>query len=102
MSGKKASHGHPEEPQSYREASGVIDRILAEIESDTELDVDDLADRVERASKLIDFCFERLRRADLRVRKVAEDLSRTTLAAESADEPTTRVIGTEQEDDPRS
>lgn len=88
MGGKPARNGQPEDPRpedpgSYREAAAVIDRILSEIESETELDVDELADQVERASKLIDYCFERLRRADLRVRNVAEDLSRTTLAADA-------------------
>ena len=55
-----------------------IERTLREIESDENVDIDELADRVERASELIQFCLGRLEQAELRVRKVTEKLSRAT------------------------
>lgn len=72
-----------EEELSYREAAEEIDRILGQIESEAELDVDELADKVERASGLIGLCFDRLKRAGLRINKVSEDLARTAKAADS-------------------
>ena len=64
-----------ESEQTYLSATSEIDTILAEIESASELDIDALAGRVERAAHLISFCNERLKSAETRVRKVAQDLT---------------------------
>lgn len=68
---------------NYKDAASEIDSILAKIEQDSGIDVDELADKVERASHLIGFCLERLRGAELRVRKVTEELSRAAQAGDS-------------------
>ena len=71
-------------PTSYREASEEIDSILQEIEEEEQADVDQLADKVERASELIRFCFDRLKGAETRVARVTQEL---TEAAEEEEDP---------------
>ncbi len=63
-----------DEPATYRQAASEIEAILGAIEGDRNLDVDALADQVERASTLIKFCYAKLETAEVRVRKVTEDL----------------------------
>ena len=62
----------------YRDAAEEIERTLREIEDEREVDVDELADKVERAAELIRFCFDRLKKAETRVRKVTEELAAAT------------------------
>ncbi len=66
------------EQLTYRIAADEIDQILAELEDDQRADIDELAEKVERAAKLIRFCFERLKGAELRVEKVTRELSEAT------------------------
>lgn len=61
--------------ESYRDAMNEIDDILRAIDGDEALDVDDLANRVERASVLLKFCDDRLKAAEVRVKRVAESLA---------------------------
>ena len=68
MSAKKST-----EP-GYREATEEIDAILNRIEDSREIDVDALADDVERAAELLQICGDRLKKAELRVQEVAERL----------------------------
>lgn len=58
----------------YREATEEIDAILDRIEDSREVDVDALADDVERAAELLKICGDRLKRAELRVMEVSERL----------------------------
>ncbi|HCW45546.1 MAG: exodeoxyribonuclease VII small subunit [Planctomycetia bacterium] len=58
----------------YREATEEIDAILNRIEDSREIDVDALADDVERAAELLQICGDRLKKAELRVQEVAERL----------------------------
>ncbi len=64
----------------YRDAAEEIERTLREIEDEREADVDELADKVERAAELIRFCFDRLKKAETRVRKATEELAAATAA----------------------
>lgn len=59
---------------TYREAAAEIDHILSEIEDETEIDIDELAGKVERAAHLIQLCMARLKGAETRVRKITDDL----------------------------
>ncbi len=59
----------------YREATEEIDTILDRIEDSREVDVDALADDVERAAELLKICGDRLKRAELRVKEVSDRLS---------------------------
>ena len=91
MSSPDARPEEPDKPElSYREAAAEIERTLEEIEKDPNVDIDELADRVERASELIQFCLARLEHAELRVRKVTEKLSRAA-APEGGSEPPPRI-----------
>ena len=59
---------------SFGQARAEMDQILERIERDRALDVDELADCVERASELIKYCYARLEKAEARVQKVTEEL----------------------------
>ena len=57
----------------YADAMSELDRILGELERD-DLDVDVLAERVQRASELIRLCRGRIARAQADVDRVVSDL----------------------------
>jgi exodeoxyribonuclease VII small subunit len=57
----------------YGEAMAELDAILAELEGD-ELDVDVLAERVQRASELLKVCRARIVRAQQDVDRIVADL----------------------------
>ena len=59
----------------YRDATREIDEILKRIENTEEIDVDALADDVERAAKLLEICGDKLKAAEIRVREVSERLA---------------------------
>lgn len=54
---------------TYDEAAGQIDAILARLR-DEQMSVDELAAEVERATGLIAFCRERLRKTEEQVDKI--------------------------------
>ena len=62
-----------EEPVGYAEALAELESILAELDDD-QLDVDALAERVERAAHLVQLCRERVAGARLAVEEVVTDL----------------------------
>ena len=57
----------------YADALGELDAILRELEG-SDVDVDRLADRVERAAELIALCRAKITTADLQIRQVTADL----------------------------
>lgn len=57
---------------SYTEAMAEIEKILAELRSEN-TDVDTLAEKVARASALIEMCKKRLRTTEQEVRKLFEE-----------------------------
>ena len=56
---------------SYTEATAEIERILARLRSE-EMDVDDLAAQVARASELIEQCKKKLLKTESEVNKILE------------------------------
>ena len=58
---------------TYAEALRELEDILAALERDN-VDVDHLAERVQRASELIALCRERITTAQLRIEQVVTDL----------------------------
>lgn len=60
-------------PQDYRSAFEELQAILAALQAD-EIGVDELAQRVKRASELISYCGERLRSTENEVQKVLDEL----------------------------
>lgn len=61
------------DPAGFAEAMAELQRIVAELESDT-LDVDQLAARVERAATLVSWCRERIDSAQFAVTEILERL----------------------------
>lgn len=57
----------------YAAALAELDGILRELES-SDVDVDHLAERVARASELIQLCRAKISRAQLRIEQVTADL----------------------------
>lgn len=70
--GAGGAHPDPEE-LGFAGAMAELERIVAELESDT-LDVDLLADRVERASVLVGWCRDRIDGTRFRVEEILERL----------------------------
>lgn len=63
---------HPE-PEGYGDAVAELEQILREIE-DTDVDVDVLAERVQRAAQLIEWCRGRILAARTAVEDATADL----------------------------
>lgn len=61
------------EELTYERASSELEQILEELKMD-EVSVDELADKVERASKLIVFCKEKLLTTEKKVDSIIESL----------------------------
>lgn len=59
--------------QKYSEAIGEIEEIINQIESN-ELDIDNLTEKIRRASELLKFCKEKLHATENEVKKIIEDL----------------------------
>ena len=57
--------------QSYASSYAELQKILTALEGD-EIDVDELSNKVKRAAELIEFCQERLREAEVEVKKVVD------------------------------
>ena len=57
----------------YAQAMEELETILSELESD-DVDVDELAEHVQRASQLIELCRERIGNAKLRIEEVVSQL----------------------------
>ena len=70
MTDKKKKGDEP----SYAEASAELERILQDIES-CEIDLDVLADKVERAAELLALCRRKLAATETKVKKVTADLA---------------------------
>lgn len=62
-------------PQNYKDALEEIESIVGEIENET-VDVDVLTEKVKRASSLIKFCKEKLRKTDNEIKKVLESFNK--------------------------
>ena len=77
---------HDPDVLDYSSALTELDAILAELE-DESLDVDILADRVERASLLIRFCRERITSARTQVEQIVADLEDLADDADSTPDP---------------
>ncbi|MFN0060203.1 MAG: exodeoxyribonuclease VII small subunit [Planctomycetota bacterium] len=82
-SGKDSAAAASDAP-SYRAAAAEIEQILGQIEDERSVDIDELAAKVERASTLIRLCFQKLKSAEMQVRRVTEELGRATQEASAA------------------
>lgn len=57
----------------FGDAIEELESIVASIESD-EVDLDDLADQVDRAAALVQLCRERISGTEMRVKKIIDGL----------------------------
>ena len=58
--------------ESYKDAMKRLEAIVSRIESD-ELDIDELADNLKEAQKIIKFCKDKLYKADEEIQKMMEE-----------------------------
>ena len=58
--------------ETYTEAMKCLEAIVAQIESN-ELDIDELADRLKEAQRLIKYCREKLYKADTEIKKMLDE-----------------------------
>jgi exodeoxyribonuclease VII small subunit len=63
----------PDEPILYKDALLELEKILDQIEGD-EVDLDELASKVERAATLLQLCRGRIAQTEQQVRRIIEDL----------------------------
>ncbi|HIA27788.1 MAG TPA: exodeoxyribonuclease VII small subunit [Planctomycetes bacterium] len=70
----------------YSEAAAEIEEILEKIDASDTVDIDQLAEQVERAADLIRLCSDKLHAAGLRVEKVTETLAEAAAEVEGSDE----------------
>lgn len=59
---------------NYKDAVSELEEIVNDIESES-IDVDQLAEKVERASKLLTICSNKLKKTEAEVDKVIEKLN---------------------------
>jgi exodeoxyribonuclease VII small subunit len=57
----------------FGDAIEELEAIVASIEND-EVDLDDLADRVDRAAALVELCRERISSTEMQVKKIIDGL----------------------------
>ena len=62
-----------DETPKYGDVIEELEEILEEIEAE-DVDLDDLADKVERASDLVELCRDKLDRTEVQVQSIIEDL----------------------------
>jgi len=60
---------------SYESAYAELQKIAREIETET-VSVDVLAERVKRAAELISFCQDKLRKTEMEVSKIIEQMEK--------------------------
>ena len=60
--------------QTYTEAVAELEGILAELESNSEVNMDAISEKVKRAAVLMDFCKKQLHQLDSDLDKVMSDL----------------------------
>jgi len=73
MSQKKKTET-PETPESFSAALAELETILRRIDGD-EIDVDRLADELRRADVLLRSCREKIRKAEVEVHQIVEQLA---------------------------
>ena len=62
-----------DEQVSYSNAISELEEILEQIEGD-DVDLDDLAVKVERASELVEICRDKIDKTEMQVKTIIDDL----------------------------
>lgn len=74
-----------DEELKFQDALAELERIVAAIE-DEDVDLDELAERVDRAATLIQFCRERIDTTQSRVRRIIDGLESSSTPEGRRDE----------------
>ena len=72
---KETNNANEENEISYSLALGELQEILNDLESD-QIDIDELAKKVERANELLQHCQKRLTSTQMQVEKIIEALNK--------------------------
>jgi len=64
-----------------------LEAILGRVESD-EIDIDELAEELKRATKLLELCRQKIRKAELEVTQIVQSLEEPETATGEAEEET--------------
>jgi len=90
---------------SFSEAMEELERVLRRIDGD-EIDVDQLGRELGRAAQLLEICRRKIRRAEVEVRQIVEqieedgaDSGAATLEAPEAESPGTEPASPDDQDD---
>jgi exodeoxyribonuclease VII small subunit len=59
---------------TYTEAVAELEQILAELENNSEVNMDMISEKVKRAAVLMDFCKKQLHELDVELEKMMEQL----------------------------
>ncbi|MDD3321805.1 MAG: exodeoxyribonuclease VII small subunit [Paludibacter sp.] len=59
---------------SYSEAVAELEKILSELENNTEVNMEVITQKVKRAAELMEFCKKQLHELDAELEKVLENL----------------------------
>lgn len=60
---------------SYQESVQELNKILKELENDTEINLDNISEKVKRAAVLLDNCKKQLRELDTELEKILEQIN---------------------------
>ncbi len=60
---------------TYTEAVAELEKILAELESNSEVNMDSISEKVKRAAVLMDFCKKQLHQLDEELEKLMDSAS---------------------------
>lgn len=74
---------HKPTPDTYKAALQELDGLLNELEKD-DVDIDSLAEKVERAATLLKFCRGRLSATESKVKEIVASLDEKTQTVSSA------------------
>jgi exodeoxyribonuclease VII small subunit len=61
--------------QTYTEAVAELEKILAELENNSEINMDVISEKVKRAAVLMEFCKKQLHELDAELEKMMEHLN---------------------------
>ena len=68
---------HSKKTPSFSEAVQELEAILQHIDND-EIDIDRLAEELQRATKLLELCRHKIRKADVEVTQIAQKLEESS------------------------
>ena len=81
MSSKKKTAGDLRFGEAIEELEGILSQVEAE-----EIDIDELAERLEKAAELLELCRSKIRRAEVEVTQIVQALQEAELEADEEED----------------